>query len=141
VALKRVGEALKTDELGGAIAAGYSYWKSHFFRSDGAPKYYNNKVYPIDVHSVAQAILTFLAFADIDVEAESMAVRTAAWGVRHMQDPVVTSTSKFTSLSDQDSLHAWSQAWMQRRLPNCSTGMPKSCGHTQPLHPAKELIW
>jgi len=117
VALKRVGEALKTDEFDDAVARGYAYWKSHFFRSDGAPKYYHNKVYPIDVHSVAQAVLTFLAFADMDPEAERLAARTAAWGVRHMQDPKGYFHFQIHRRHRiKIPYMRWSQAWMQRAL-------------------------
>ena len=38
---------------------GVAYYADHFFLADGAPKYYHNKQYPLDIHSYAQAIVFF----------------------------------------------------------------------------------
>ena len=38
---------------------GVKYYADNFFLSDGTPKYYHNKVYPIDIHAPAQAIVFF----------------------------------------------------------------------------------
>ncbi len=41
-----------------AIQKGFYYYKKKFFLRDGIVKYYYNKVYPIDIHSISQAIIT-----------------------------------------------------------------------------------
>ena len=37
---------------------GMEYYLKNFFKANGAPKYYNNSLYPIDIHSPAQLITT-----------------------------------------------------------------------------------
>jgi len=87
VALKRIRDCLQTDEFDESLHHGYYYWKQHMFLADGTPKYYSDKLYPIDVHSVAQAILTFLEFEQEDPEAFELAIRVAGWGIENLQDP------------------------------------------------------
>lgn len=117
VALRQIGRSLKTAEWDNTIRKGYDYWKNNFFLADGTPKYYAHKTYPIDVHSVAQAILTFRAFTDWDAEAENLAQKTAEWGIRHLQD-----TAGFFHFQIHPCYRIripymrWSQAWMQRAL-------------------------
>jgi rhamnogalacturonyl hydrolase YesR len=36
------------------LMKGYEYYKKTFFEDDGLPRYYNNKIYPIDLHCSAQ---------------------------------------------------------------------------------------
>ena len=68
-----------------ALMQAYIFYKEHFFESTGAPKYFHNGLYPIDIHSCAQAILTFLAFASRDNLALDHAINTARWVVANMQ--------------------------------------------------------
>lgn len=117
VALKRIGQLTQTDEFAGMIHQGYHYWQQHFFGADGAPKYYNDHLYPIDTHCVAQAILTFLAFADVDPNARQRAIETAQWGVANLQD-----ARGYFHYQIQPYYRIripyirWTQAWMQRAL-------------------------
>ena len=48
------------------LERGYRFWRSAFFTSNGLAKHYAGKLYPIDAHAVAQAILTLLAFSGRD---------------------------------------------------------------------------
>ena len=41
-----------------SIQKGFNYYKNNFLLKNGIVKYYNNKIYPIDIHSIAQAIIT-----------------------------------------------------------------------------------
>jgi rhamnogalacturonyl hydrolase YesR len=59
-ALTVLSEALETNEFTVPISLGLSYYKEYFFEIDGTAKYYNNNRYPLDMHSVSQAILTLL---------------------------------------------------------------------------------
>ena len=40
-----------------AIYSGYKYYLNKFILNDGRIKYYNNAIYPLDVHSYSQAII------------------------------------------------------------------------------------
>ena len=59
-ALYIIKDTLKTSEFDENIEIGYRYYLNNFFEEDGTVKYYNNSIYPIDMHSFAQAILTLL---------------------------------------------------------------------------------
>ncbi|ATD02918.1 hypothetical protein PTE01_27670 [Pseudoalteromonas tetraodonis GFC] len=59
-ALRLLSDELQTDEFEDAIAKGLIYYKAHLFEQDGTAKYYNNNRYPLDMHSVSQAVFTLL---------------------------------------------------------------------------------
>ena len=40
------------------INLGFDYYIKNFFTDEGIPKYYNNDVFPIDIHSPAQLVVT-----------------------------------------------------------------------------------
>ena len=46
-------------EYRGAYRKGVEYYAGNFFLADGTPKYYHDRIYPIDIHSPAQAICFF----------------------------------------------------------------------------------
>lgn len=117
VALKRTGEFMQTDEFDKCVLRGYRFWKKRMFLEDGTPKYYPDSTFPVDVHSVAQAILTFLEFRHEDSEALEQAVRIAEWGISNLQD----SNGYFyyricRGYSIRTPYIRWAQAWMQRAL-------------------------
>lgn len=117
VGLKRTGECLQTDEFHRCVRRGYRFWKERMFLADGTPKYYPDRTHPINVHSVAQAILTFLEFRQKDSEALEHAMRVAQWGIENLQDP----SGYFyywicRGYNIRIPYMRWSQAWMQRAL-------------------------
>lgn len=117
VALKRVGGYLQTDEFDRYVLQGYRFWKERMFLADGTPKYYPDSVYPIDAHSVAQAILTFLEFWQEDSEAVEHAMRVAQWGIENLQDPSGYFYYRICrGYTIRIPYIRWSQAWMQRAL-------------------------
>lgn len=99
------------------VTRGYKYWKDTFFSPDGMPKYFSGKLYPIDIHAVAQAILTFLAFRERDAEADARALRLAEWATENMQDGsgyFYYQIGRFCR--NRIAYIRWSQAWMFRAL-------------------------
>jgi hypothetical protein len=42
-----------------AFEKGVEFYAKNLFRSDGAPYYYHDRLYPIDIHSAAQAVVFF----------------------------------------------------------------------------------
>ena len=117
VALKSIATSLGIKKYNQIIWDGYQYYKEHFFLPDGTPKFYNNKIHPIDTHCIAQGILTFLAFSDVDRESIELSFRVAIWGIKNMQD-----TDGFFHYQirrmyrNRIPYMRWSQAWMQRAL-------------------------
>lgn len=59
-ALCMIRDAVATQEFDVCIDKGYRYYVDTFFAADATAKYYNNSVYPIDMHSFAQAVFTLL---------------------------------------------------------------------------------
>ena len=57
-----------------------------FFEKDGAPRYYDNKTYPIDIQCASQAITTLAYFSDLYPEALELAGKVAEWTIDNMQD-------------------------------------------------------
>ncbi len=56
-ALLMVRKNLKTTEYDDVIQKVFQYYLSHMFLEDGTPKYYHNHLYPVDSHTIAEAII------------------------------------------------------------------------------------
>lgn len=84
-ALDIIRRTLQVKEFDAAIEAGFKYYKTHFFLNDGTPKYYADEIYPIDLHSAAQAIVTLskLGRSKHDME---LLDRVMDWAMAHMYD-------------------------------------------------------
>ena len=65
------------------INIGLKYWLNNFFLSNGIPKYYDNKIYPIDLHTVGQMIPT-LYHSDSIKENHTCLLRTLNWSFDNM---------------------------------------------------------
>ncbi|UCG30902.1 MAG: delta-aminolevulinic acid dehydratase [candidate division WOR-3 bacterium] len=68
------------------LLKGYEFYKKTFWESDGCPRYYRDKRYPIDLHCSAQGIITFLHFREYDNEAVDFAQKIAEWAINNMWD-------------------------------------------------------
>jgi len=66
VAINDIQKFLKTDNWQHNIQIGFNYHLNNHFLPDMIPKYYNNKIYPIDIHNFAQGIITFTYFKHFD---------------------------------------------------------------------------
>jgi hypothetical protein len=100
-----------------AMRLGYEYYVSTFFRADGAPKYFHNSVYPIDIHSCSQAILTFCDFAEQDRYARKRALRVTDWTLEHMRNGDGTFSFQLHRFwTNRAPYMRWGQAWMLHAL-------------------------
>ncbi len=54
---KRLSEILKK---------GFKFYRENFFENFIIPKYYHNKIYPIDIHSVSQSLITLIKFLNFE---------------------------------------------------------------------------
>lgn len=117
VALNRIAAYLNVREFDSVLQAGYEFWKARMFDFGVIPKYYSDRKYPVDIHSVSQAILTFVEFSDVDPEACDCAERVAMWAIHNMQDSkgfFYYQVRRFFRI--QIPYMRWSQAWMQQAL-------------------------
>ena len=102
------------------LERGYSFWRAAFFTAEKLPKYYAGKLYPIDAHALAQAVLTLLAFSGRDPSAAADAWRLAEWAGAHMQDETGYFHYRIgRHLRNRIPYIRWSQAWMFRALAEC----------------------
>lgn len=121
-ALRTICRTLDTDEFEPHIRNGFTFYKKHFFREDGAAKYFHNKVYPIDIHSVAQSIITLLQFRDLDPENIELTHRVFDWGANNMWDEGGYFHYQLTPhYKNRISYMRWSQAWMLLALATLTT--------------------
>ncbi|MGH9469003.1 MAG: hypothetical protein ACRD1N_01515 [Terriglobia bacterium] len=110
-ALQSVSRDACTDEFDSAMDRGLEFYRSHFFRADGAPRYFHNRTYPIDIHCVAQSIITLLAFGNR--ESTQLARSVFDWVMDHMWDERGFFYYRvLRSCTIRASYMRWSQAWM-----------------------------
>ena len=67
------------------IKKGLTFYENNFFEDSGVPKYYYNKMYPIDIHCPAQFVITLARMGQLDSHLQ-MVDAILLWMVKHMQD-------------------------------------------------------
>lgn len=67
------------------IERGFEFYINNFFESDGCPKYYHDRKYPIDIHCPGQLFVT-LARLHKYAEHQLLAENVLSWTIEHMQD-------------------------------------------------------
>ena len=112
-ALRLIAQYAETPEFASPIHLGFEFYRDHFFRGDGAPKYFHNRTFPIDIHSVAQSIITLLNFKDLDGNNLSLVYTIFSWTLKHMRDDQgYFYYQKLAFGTNKISYMRWSQAWM-----------------------------
>jgi len=56
-ALRRWAVPRKPKSSNPSVRRGFEFYRTHFFRQDSAPKYFHDRVYPLDIHCVRRASL------------------------------------------------------------------------------------
>ena len=138
-ALQDIGRYAGSDEFDAAMRQGFEFYRTHFFREDGAARYFHDRTYPIDIHSVAQSILTLLAFRDLHPESVSQANSVCRWAMEHMWDERGFFYYRVLRLCTiRTSYMRWSQAWMLRALVTFS---PNRARHREAHPPIRQPSW
>ncbi len=116
-ALRGIGKSLETDEFEQRVRSGFAFYRSHFFREDSAARYFHNQTYPIDIHCVAQSVITLVLLKDFDSGNVPQAHSVLRWALKHMWDKdgffyyrIVRGGTIRTSYM------RWSQAWMLQAM-------------------------
>lgn len=101
------------DEAAGAMHIGIAYWLDNFFLADGMPKYYDNEVYPVDIHSAAAAIASLAELGDLDDRMLPLADKVAEWTCANMldSDGYFYYQKRKTGIVKTPFMR-WGQAWM-----------------------------
>jgi hypothetical protein len=131
-ALQSVGRYAETQEFEPCVRRGFKFYQDHFFREDGAAKYFHNRTYPIDIHSVAQSVITLLDLQDYDPSSVSLARRVFDWAMNHMWDDRGFFYYRvLRSCTVRTSYMRWSQAWMLLAISALLTDQPPVVGKVQ----------
>ncbi len=95
-----------------AMVRGHRYYESSFFTAEGAPKYFHNRTFPIDIHSCSQAILHFAAFGAMD-----RAWRAFGWTLKNMgAGDGSFYYQRHRLMTNRTPYMRWGQAWMLHAL-------------------------
>jgi len=90
------------------LKKGFEFYRSAFFREDFAPKFYDQKLFPIDSTAAGQSLLTLCRFGEVE-----MAKKVARWYINNMQDKKgYFYFRKYKLRTDKTSYMRWSNAWM-----------------------------
>ncbi len=112
-ALRSICQCAGTSEFESHIRRGFEFYRVRFFRKDGEAKYFQDRTYPIDIHSVAQSIITLLALKDLDENNVSLAHAVFQWAMTNMWDEQGYFYYRaFPFFTNKIPYMRWSQAWM-----------------------------
>jgi len=101
------------------IQKGYDYYINNFISEEGAPKFYNNNIFPIDCTAASQFILTTVRFGDT-----TLSKKVANWMIQHMQkDNGSYRFRKFKHYTISTSFMRWSDAWMFAAMSYLRSGL------------------
>ncbi len=91
---------------------GFKYYINTFFTEEGIPKYYNNSIYPIDVHAPAQMVITLAKLGRFQ-EHKALMDKVLSWAIKNMQSEkgfFYYQVNKY--FSSKIPYMRWAQAWM-----------------------------
>jgi hypothetical protein len=112
-ALRSICRDTRTSEFEPHIRRGFDFYRTHFYREDGAARYFHDNTYPIDIHSVAQGIITPLVLRDLHPGNSRLARSAFDWAMSNMWDEsgyFYYRALRFLKI--KISYMRWSQAWM-----------------------------
>ena len=113
IALKDWMDFTGDDTWSRELQNAYRYFIDTFWLENGCPKYYNNSLYPIDIHCSAQGIVTCLKLKDYDDRSVPLAKKIAKWAINNMQDKKgYFYYQKTRWYTNKIPYMRWSQAWM-----------------------------
>jgi hypothetical protein len=112
-ALQSIARDIETTEFAGCIRRGFLFYRARFFREDDAPRYFHDRTYPIDIHCVAQSIITLLTLGGVEPGSLGKALAVCRWSMTHMWDERGFFYYRVCRLgTNRTSFMRWSQAWM-----------------------------
>ncbi len=113
VSLHRIMKYMKVDGWEENLQRGLTFYQERFFLADGVPKYYDNRLYPIDVHCASQAIITFQELSERMAQGKQRAEQAVDWAIENLQDHTgyfYFQRKRFTTIKIP--YLRWAQAWM-----------------------------
>ena len=112
-ALRAMADNLETAEFAKCMERGFEFYRKHFICEDGAPRYFHDRTYPIDIHCGAQSIITLLTFQDFNAAGLALANSVFHWLISNMWDEKGYFYYRVLRIGRvRTSYMRWSQAWM-----------------------------
>jgi hypothetical protein len=105
-----------------AARRGYRFFRDQLF-DEGRPRATESQDHPVNIHSVAEGLLVFGAFADLEPDAAGRRQAVLEWALDHMRDPGgyfyhLWSPGRVSRIP----MMRWGQAWMFLALAFWVTG-------------------
>lgn len=95
------------------LKSGFRYYLDSFFTKDGMAKYYHDRLYPIDIHAIAQFLSTVSSIRRFPPDVVQLLEAVTAWSIEEMQDSDGHFYyQKTRNRTTKTSFMRWSQAWM-----------------------------
>lgn len=112
-ALQAISRYATTTEFDAALRRGFEFYRSHFFQEDGSVNYFHDRRHPIDIHCVAQSVITLLALKEMDPGNLPLAHSVLRWALVHLWDDRGFFYYRvLRSCTNRVSYMRWSQVWM-----------------------------
>jgi hypothetical protein len=102
-----------------ALARGWGYYRGNFFAEDSTPKYYDDRVLPIDATACAQSVITLCAFGDVETAARAAARSVALLGLPDGSFAYQRRARRLVRIP----FLRWSTAWMYCALARLSVDL------------------
>ncbi len=100
------------DQFQGFFEKGFSYYAKNFFTEEGVPKYYHNRIYPVDVHSTA-GLISLMLISGRHARYADLNKNVLKWTIRHMQSKIGYFYYQIHKWCKIDIPYIrWTQAWM-----------------------------
>lgn len=133
-ALQSIGRNAGTAEFEPCLRRGLDFYRAHFFCEDGAVRYFYNRTYPIDIHCVAQAMITLVELEDLDPGCMNLAQSVFQWAMAHMWDDRGFFYYRVLRyFTNRISYIRWSQAWMLLAMATLLSKSGETAGLPQQL--------
>jgi len=128
VALRDIATFTKDERFNCSISKGFNFYRTNFFERGGLAKYYHDRTYPVDIHSIAQSIITLVECRDLQQGSLLLAQDVFNWAWNEMRHP--TGYYFFQSgpvMKKRIPYMRWSQAWMLLALSVLSEAIGSTC--------------
>jgi hypothetical protein len=115
------------------LEKGLKFYADNLFRSDGAPKYYDDQVFPVDAHSCAQSIITLTKFSGSGDRIRRLKDKVLTWTLGNMQDSKgYFYFQKRRLFTNRIAYMRWSQAWMLEAMASVLAAEAEGTKQTPP---------
>ncbi len=113
LALKKINSFFKSELVEKALDRGFSFYLQNFFLPDGRARYFCQKTFPVDSHTLAVSLITLLCLREKDERATKIARQVLSWTLSRMLNRKgYFYYQKNRFYTNKISYMRWSQAWM-----------------------------